>query len=548
MNDRYRLLQPLATGGMAELFLGVARSAEHIERKVAIKRVLRQLAQDATIAQMFLAEARLAMSLQHQNIVTLYDVGQSPSGLFLVMELVEGWDLGMLLRHAQRQGQRFPPHLVAFIATQVLAGLAYAYRRQVNGRQVLTAHRDVSPSNILISREGEVKVSDFGIARVEGLSMGTAPGTFKGKFPYASPETLLGKPATAASDQFALGIVLYELLAGRHPFGEDASDPISYAHSIPNEEPLPLQGVPTLLSSVVMKALAKDPSQRFARAEDMAQALAVYLSHAGEPANSQALADFITSLQPPPTLVERAEQVTSSDSLTAEFNAPTHVRQALPTWPLEPASFELEVDSEWQELPGGPALSASGELVQHAAPDSPQEQPTDIGLPAEEEAPPPPRQAPPASAFEPPHLREAPLELAERAPRAPEQPTPEFQAWQGRTTHERKRLKRLLQLAVALLVVGAGVVALPTLLPRLSALLAATPLGTRPTLTITSTPEGATVSVGGEELGTTPLSMDNTFPRGPVPVQLTLPGYKPWKATFQGGEPVMLEAQLKRGR
>jgi eukaryotic-like serine/threonine-protein kinase len=547
VNDRYSLLQPLAAGGMAELFLGVSRSAEQIERKVAIKRVLPHLARDPTIAQMFLAEARLAMSLQHQNIVTLYDVGQSASGLFLVMELVEGWDLGMLLRHAQHQGQRFPPHLVAFIATQVLAGLAYAYRRQVNGRQVLTAHRDVSPSNVLISGEGEVKVSDFGIARVEGLSMGTAPGTFKGKFPYASPETLRGKPATAASDQFALGIVLYELLAGHHPFGEDASDPISYAHSIPNEEPPPLQGVPTLLSSVVMKALAKEPSQRFARPEDMAQALAVYLSHAGEPANSQALAAFIASLQPPPTLVERAEMAARSESLEADFNAPTRVRQTLPTRPLEPASFELAVESEWQELPGGSALSASGELVQHAAPASPQEQPTDLALPAEEAAP-PPRQAPPPSAFQPPHFHEQPLELAERAPQVAEQPAPEFQAWQGRTTHERKRLKRLLRLAVVLVLAGAGVVSLPRWLPRLSALLGAPALSARPTLTITSSPSGATVSVGGEVLGTTPLAMDNTFPSGPMSVQLTLRGYRPWKATFQGGEPVVLEAQLRPSR
>ncbi|MFY0570097.1 serine/threonine protein kinase [Archangium lansingense] len=126
VNDRYRLLTALASGGMAELFLGVARGAEGFSRKVAIKRMLPQLAQNPLIAQMFLAEARLATHLQHQNIATVYDVGQGPEGLFLVMELVEGWDLGVLLRHAQARGVRFPPHLVAFIATQVLAGLAHA--------------------------------------------------------------------------------------------------------------------------------------------------------------------------------------------------------------------------------------------------------------------------------------------------------------------------------------------------------------------------------------------------------------------------------------
>ncbi|MCY1075687.1 serine/threonine protein kinase [Archangium lansingense] len=141
VNDRYRLLTALASGGMAEFFLGVARGAEGFSRKVAIKRMLPQLAQNPLIAQMFLAEARLATHLQHQNIATVYDVGQGPEGLFLVMELVEGWDLGVLLRHAQARGVRFPPHLVAFIATQVLAGLAHAYRRRGDGRQVVAAHR-----------------------------------------------------------------------------------------------------------------------------------------------------------------------------------------------------------------------------------------------------------------------------------------------------------------------------------------------------------------------------------------------------------------------
>ena len=109
-----------------------------------------------------------------------------------------------------------------------------------NGRPVLTAHRDISPSNILISREGEVKVTDFGIARLEGVSMGTQPGTFKGKLPYAAPETLRGEPANALSDQFGLGIVLYELLAGRHPFGDGAEDPMSFALAITQQEPAPL--------------------------------------------------------------------------------------------------------------------------------------------------------------------------------------------------------------------------------------------------------------------------------------------------------------------
>lgn len=370
VNDRYRLLASLASGGMAELFLGVARGAEGFSRKVAIKRMLPQLAQNPLIAKMFLAEARLATHLQHQNIATVYDVGQGPEGLFLVMELVDGWDLGVLLRHAQERGGRFPPHLVAFIATQVLAGLAHAYRRRGDGRQVVTAHRDISPSNILVSREGEVKVTDFGIARVEGLSMGTEPGSFKGKVPYAAPEVLSGQPATTASDLFALGIVLYELLAGRHPFGDETTSLMGFVQAITQQELPPLQGVPDPLAAVVYRAMSREPELRFSGPEEMAEALSLYLSQAGAPTSSQALATFLRAMRPPPTLVERAEL--SEGDAPASARAFDTAPQATPVPELlmptvlssQPRSSLPDLGgTEWEPQPGGPMLSASGELV-----------------------------------------------------------------------------------------------------------------------------------------------------------------------------------------
>jgi serine/threonine-protein kinase len=355
---------------MAELFLGVARGAEGFSRKVAIKRMLPQLAQNPLIAKMFLAEARLATHLQHQNIATVYDVGQGPEGLFLVMELVDGWDLGVLLRHAQEQGMRFPPHLVAFIATQVLAGLAHAYRRRGDGHQVVSAHRDISPSNILVSREGEVKVTDFGIARVEGLSLGTEPGSFKGKVPYAAPEVLSGQPATAASDQFALGIVLYELLAGRHPFGDETTSLMGFVHAITQREAPPLEGISEPLAAVVHRAMARAPELRFSQPEEMAEALSLYLAQAGAPTSSQALAIFLRSLRPPTTLVERAEL--SEGGSLHEKPFPNTAPQTSPVPELlmptvlssRPRSSLPDLEgTEWEPQPGGPMLSASGELV-----------------------------------------------------------------------------------------------------------------------------------------------------------------------------------------
>jgi eukaryotic-like serine/threonine-protein kinase len=586
MNEsRYRLLRPLAMGGMAELFLGVARGAQGFEKSVAIKRMLPHLASEPTLAQMFLAEARLSTHFQHQNIASVYDVGSSAEGLFMVMELVDGWDLGVLLRHAHHRGQRFPPHLVAFIGSQALAGLIHAYRRLHNGRPVLTAHRDVSPSNILVSREGEVKVTDFGIARLEGVSMGTQPGTFKGKLPYAAPETLRGEPANALSDLFGLGIVLYELLAGRHPFGDGAGDPMAFALAITQQEPVPLTDVPASLAAVVMRAMAKAPEDRFPRPEDMAEALARYLSQAGEPATSQSLATFISSLTPPLTLVERAQasEAPGSSGSQPGVLAPTVRRPSLSTRAVNPPSFELQPVEENEELPGGPALSMSGRLVL----------PTDEA-PAALVSAPPPRAPTPARAAAAPRAREfrcsrcnAPLasahapcdrcarelspglsSLAEDISSVPTTvPTSrrsvldmredelelEERAPKQETMYEEPRSRMqwgrpVAIVATLLLLGGAAVVGYPYLRPLLTRLFYSVgPKQTLPLLAIQSQPEGATVTVDGTVIGTTPLVIDNTYASGQkVPFQVTLKGHKSRKGTFTGGEPVNIGLRLER--
>ncbi|WP_239013911.1 protein kinase domain-containing protein [Archangium violaceum] len=582
MNEsRYRLVRPLATGGMAELFLGVARGAEGFEKTVAIKRVLPHLAREPTIAQMFLAEARLATHLQHQNIATVYDVGNSPEGLFLVMELVDGWDLGVLLRHTARGDQRFPPHLVAFIGAQVLAGLVHAYRRVHNGRPVLTAHRDVSPSNILVSREGEVKVTDFGIARIEGLSIGTQPGTFKGKLPYSAPEALQGKPANDLSDQFSLGIVLYELLAGRHPFGDTTEEPMAFAMAITQREPPPLTDIPAPLAAVVKRALAKVPEARFPRPEDMAEALARYLAQAGEPATSPSLATFIASLNPPLTRVQQTESSEQQRSLD-----PTVRRPSLPTTLAVNPSFALELTEEWSERPGGPALSASGRLI---VPTVPAPEPVPAPVTAQAPVPTPVPAAEPLRTREP-HcpqcnarlpsaqascsrcarqlapglsplaeelplarprtrpgaaaprsvldMREEELELAERGPKRGTEYQP--------PKHRRRWGSAVATVAALLLLSGAAVLGMPYLRPLLARLRESTGTKEMPLLSIQSEPSGALVIVDGVELGTTPLVIDNTYPEGEISVKLTLKGYKPWKSRFTGGQPVSLEAKLRR--
>ena len=391
MTSRYRLLQPLATGGMAELFLGVAKGAEGFERTVAIKRVLPHLAREPDISRMFVSEARLAMLLQHQNIVTVHDVGESAEGLFLVMELVDGWDLGALIRAVTRQGLRIPPHLAVFIASQAQAGLQHAYRRQHDGHPVVTAHRGVSPSNLLVSREGEVKVTDFGIARLAGLSR-TEPGAFKGKVPYAAPEVLRGEPATALSDQFSLGTLLAELLAGQHPFGSVAAEPMAVAYSILNRAPSSLPDVPASLATLVLRMLSRDPAARFPEPEDVSEALARWLAQTGEPASSHALATFLRGVRLPLSVGEVAQAAlaeapasTSASFVmsavplegedTGRIPSASGARQATmaygasPAWKAPPASVPVAAEEEepWSPPAGGVSLSASGAVVHTCA-------------------------------------------------------------------------------------------------------------------------------------------------------------------------------------
>jgi serine/threonine-protein kinase len=551
---------------MAELFLGVARAAEGFERTVAIKRVLPHLAQEPDIARMFLAEARLSTQLQHQNIATVYDVGQGPEGLFLVMELVDGWDLGVLLRTTARQGRRFPPHLAAFIVLQALAGLTHAYRKLHGGQPVMVAHRDVSPSNVLVSREGEVKVTDFGIARLAGVSL-TEPGVFKGKEAYGAPEVLQGAPANAASDQFSLGIVFYELLTGRHPFHQ-VKEPLAVAYAILSQEVPPPQDVPAPLAQAVLRMLARAPEARFPSPEALAELLARWLAQAGEPATSQTLSAFLRELQLPPTLRERAEA--AGDAGTVD--------PGLATRPADPHTFALEPD-----LPatlGGAALSTSGRLVHRctrcgsllSAPRAP------CDHCAAELAPPSPvfatpalpatvvtsRPASPGPAPDTLDLQDvtepsvpeathtsgqsvletpaAELQLAERAPR-PESDWEEAPA--GRPARRWGRALALVGLVVALAGGGAWLwTQRNTLLRGPLRALGLAPAS--PVLTIHSEPPGAAVVVNGEELGTTPLALDNLYPEEPIPVQLRLKGYRPWKGTFPGGEHSRLDVKLQR--
>ena len=241
MSERYRPLFKLDSGGMAEVYVAEAESMAGFKKKVAIKRILPSLLKDDRFVRMFLDEARLSLHLTHANIVSVFDIGKSSSTYFIVMEYVEGINLKGILQDLTRKGATFPVHLTVWVLNEVLKGLDYAHnlRDPETGRKIGIVHRDISPPNILVSWNGEVKLTDFGLAKASTQLESTDPGVVKGKFSYLSPEAASGLEVDARADIFALSTIFYEMLAGRHCFRGQSIPEILY--KIVHEHPDPIE-------------------------------------------------------------------------------------------------------------------------------------------------------------------------------------------------------------------------------------------------------------------------------------------------------------------
>src|SRR5215472_17426328 len=197
---------------MAEIFLAQSHGPEGFEKQVVIKRIRSALADDPSFVQMFIAEARVASKLNHANVVHIFDFDEHEDSYYLAMEYVRGKSLAEVSRRVRTLGKSFPPVLAAQVALEVARGLAYAHRLTEHGQSLGLVHRDVTPHNVLLSFDGAVKLTDFGIAKAEGRA--TTSGMLKGKFAYMSPEQARGDGVDARTDVFALGVTLWELLTG----------------------------------------------------------------------------------------------------------------------------------------------------------------------------------------------------------------------------------------------------------------------------------------------------------------------------------------------
>ena len=274
---RYLVKRKLAEGGMAELYLCTAVGPEGFEKEVVIKRIKEFLSSDQGFIDMFKAEARLASRLNHANVVQIFDFDKHDNAWFIAMEYVYGASLWELRRRCRELAMPFPPILVAEIGAQVARGLHYAHTLSDKGKPLALVHRDVTPHNVLLSFDGGVKLTDFGIAKA-GTSF-TAPGMLKGKFAYMSPEQARGEKVDARTDVFALGITLWEMLTGGRLFEGDSD--IAVLRAVQESliaSPARLNpDVPAELSEIVLKALARPVADRFQTSQELDRALAHFV-------------------------------------------------------------------------------------------------------------------------------------------------------------------------------------------------------------------------------------------------------------------------------
>lgn len=291
---KYKVLTRIASGGMAEVFLARSESDEGFEKLCAIKQILPHMATNEDFLKMLLDEARIAAQLSHGNIAQTFELARTENSYFIAMEYVLGVSVGEMLTHLRMTESLASPAMATYIMINICSALEYAHaKRDTQGRPLGIIHRDVSPSNVMISIEGDVKLIDFGIVKAVEKLHETKAGNIKGKFGYMSPEQLRAKTVDHRSDVFSAGIMLFELLTNINPF-HDSNEAVSMERAlkalVPNPTSL-IADVPLELEQICLKAVANHPDDRFQSAGDMAQALDTFWR--GEPFSRLQMSSWI---------------------------------------------------------------------------------------------------------------------------------------------------------------------------------------------------------------------------------------------------------------
>ena len=368
----YTLVARLGEGGMAEVFKAVKGGPHGFEKIVAIKKILPTYLDDPEMVAMFLEEAKLHATLSHPNLVQLIDFFEVDQGLALVMEYFESKPLSRILSDARKKGIRLPLPLALFIATEVLSALESVH----GGEHGPIIHRDISPQNVLVSWDGWVKLADFGIAKSEVSSSKTRSGILKGKIRYLSPEQIRKERLPPASDLFSLGIVLFEMVLGRHPFpGKNEFETMqkiaSGVLSIPDST-----DIPKSVADLFDRALGSNPEARFSDAKTMKRAL-IDLRLPGM--EREKLQEWIAGVYPQNDF-GHVEPLSSTRVLEGDDAEPTR-KSSSRHWPLAVLSILLLAAAA-----GGMSLSVDAPAPQPPPPAAPSSQPSGLRFELEEGA------------------------------------------------------------------------------------------------------------------------------------------------------------------
>jgi len=334
---KYKIVRKLATGGMAEVFLAKLSGSMGFEKEVVVKRILPEMVEEDGFVEMLFTEARVAARLNHPNIVQIFDFGQTDGTYYLAMEYIDGLDLRSLMKRVTAHTLALSPVFCAWLIARACEGLAFAHeaRDPATGMSLGLIHRDVSLDNILLSRQGALKIVDFGIAKAADQAHSTRAGTVKGKLSYMPPEQLQGMTLDRRVDVYALGVVFYELLTGRKPF--NATTQSTMMKAILYEAPVPAverrPDLPEAVTRILARALAKDRDQRYQDCLEFQSDLEDFLLDSGQKLGSHRIAECVGNMlklppapaaaEAPPSRAPRAPPPPQSFLPTASPRHPT---------------------------------------------------------------------------------------------------------------------------------------------------------------------------------------------------------------------------------
>jgi TonB family protein len=379
---QYNLLEKIAVGGMAEVWKARMRGVEGFQKMVAIKKILPHMSDNSEFIGMFIDEAKLAAQLSHPNIVHIYDLGKIGRSYYIAMEYVEGKDLRSLLNAGRRRGLHLPMGLALLIAARLASALDYAHRkRDFEGRELGLVHRDVSPQNVLISHEGDVKLCDFGIAKAVSKAGQTQMGALKGKLQYMSPEQAWGRAVDARSDIFSLGAVLFEMLTGERLFsGESEMSVLESVRQGRARSPREVDpSLPADVDEIVTRALAPIQS-RFQSAGEMSQRIEAVVHGLSPSPGPAELAAYIQRLLEPEEPeahsthflfepVSAPSAASSGPSASSAASASSASSAAVSTPPVSPLGFPAPpmppvtgLEGAAEEMAPVPAVAPLGEV------------------------------------------------------------------------------------------------------------------------------------------------------------------------------------------